>query len=122
MSFPWNAEEDRILLECAKADVPDVDIASRLADMGFSRSATAVQCRRVEKYKIIYRKAAPEPPTPPIDIIPDYRMMDDRFCAALRLHHPDKETGPLRTSPMRLVPGRKMADPIFSSTGLMVLG
>lgn len=115
---------DALIFSLYTEGLSDHDIAARLADMGMPVGVSGISKRRVVMgLRRDRNKRLDVYDLPPVEpVIPDFRAADDRFCQVMRLHHPDKETGPLRTTPMRLVPGRKMADPIFSSTGLMVLG
>lgn len=121
MFIAWSAKEDIIVRRAFRAGMKDADISAFLAENGFSRSAGAIKSRRLDylNLKALPNAIEPEPgvlETP----IPDYRSLDDAFCAALREHHPDKETGPLRTECEREVPFRWLPSPMFWSTGLMV--
>lgn len=119
MGFPWTDEEDRILLDAFHQGLYDNDIVDRLEEAGFSRSASGVQARRIDKFGLRHPPATDTAPSLKTEVVPSFRDLDDAFCEALRKHHPEKEVKMRYGTPARLVPYRGLPSPLFSSTGLM---
>lgn len=113
---------DALIFSFYTEGLSDHEISARLAYMGMRVGHSGVAKRRlIMGIRRDRDKRLQIHDLPPIEVdIPDYRALDDAFCAALREHHPDKETGPLKTGHARDVPFRWLPSPMFCSTGLMV--
>lgn len=115
---------DALIFSLYTEGLSDHEISARLGDLGMPVGVSGISKRRTLMGLHRERNTRLQiHDLPPLEAaIPDYRALDDRFCAALRKHHSDKETGPQRTTPTSTVPMRALPNPVFSSAGLMVLG
>lgn len=119
MGLRWTSEEDEILIASYNDGHCDRSIAAILTERGFARTSSGVERRRLYDLNLAHRTADFSKVEMHVDVVPSYRELDDAFCAALRKHHPEKETGPSVTMATKSVPSRALPSPLFSSTGFM---
>lgn len=119
MSLLWTAKEDILVRRAYRAGMKDSEISAFLAEKGFSRSVQGIKTRRLDFLKLKAPVIYNHEPGSPEGAMPDYKAMDDAFCAALREHHPETEMKGCAEVPSRRVPFRSLPTPVFSSTGIM---
>ena len=127
MSRMYSTTDDAMIIEAFDEGLSDLEIAERFSEIGVKRSAHSIRDRR--SYLRLFRRVknamekavAAEPEDPARERVICNVTADEAFCAAMREHHPDRET-PLRkvTIPSRMVPLRSQPAPLYSSTGYMV--
>jgi hypothetical protein len=124
MTYIHTDAEDAIIAKGFREGLSDQQISRVLTAAGFKRGREATARRRSALGFTRDRRFTPRKlPVEPVvteHVSPDYSDVNDKFCAALRKHHPDKETPVYRSQASSSVPVRFRGDHVFSSTGDMV--
>lgn len=124
MTYIHTDAEDAMIAKGFRDGLSDREIARMLTAAGYKRGRDATARRRAAlgftRDRRFHPRKLPAEPVITEHVSPDYSSVNDEFCAALRKHHPDKETSVYRSRALSSVPARPRCGTVFSSTGVMV--